>query len=64
MVCGLPKIGKKPNVEWSQGSMWRWTNGASTITPQNPSTTLGIAASISTSGPTIARTALGASIAR
>ena len=39
-------------------------NGASTITPQNPKITLGIAASISTIGPTTARTRGGAIMLR
>ena len=45
------------------GSTWRWTYGASTITPQKPTITLGIAASISTIGPTITDTARGAIMA-
>ena len=49
------KIGRKPNQLLSHGSRWSGTNGPSTRIPQRPSTTLGIAASISTSAPTTPR---------
>ena len=50
VVCGGPKSGMKPSVSCSQGSMCDWTKGARTRIPQKPRMTLGIAASISTSG--------------
>ena len=53
VVCGAPKIGMKPSVSCRNGSSVPWTKGASTNTPQKPRMTLGIAASISTSGAMI-----------
>ena len=50
VVSAAPKIGMKPNVLCSKGSMCSCTKGARTSRPQKPRMTLGIAASISTSG--------------
>ncbi len=61
VVWALPKIGMKPKVPCSQGSMSEWTNGARTISPQKPRMTLGIAASISTRGAITRLTPVGAS---
>ena len=46
------------------GPNWSWTTGPRTKMPQSPITTLGTAASISTSEPTTPRTAGGASSLR
>ena len=46
---GGPKSGMKPSAEWRAGSTWSRRTGASTRIPQRPMTTLGIAASVSTS---------------
>ena len=64
VVCGAPKMPRNPNVSWRNGSMVVCTKGARKMRPKNPRITLGIAASISTSGPTTVRTERGASIAR
>ncbi len=61
VVCGAPKIGMKPSLSCRNGSSVPWTKGARTSTPQKPRMTLGIAASISTSGATTPRTPGGAS---
>ena len=62
---GVPlKSGMKPSVSCSHGSRWLATNGPSTRIPQSPSTTLGIAASVSTSAPTMPPTPRGASSLR
>src|SRR2546427_11961609 len=60
----LAKKGVQPNAEFNQGPNWSWTTGPSTRMPQSPGTTLGIAASISTSEPTTPRTPRGASSLR
>ncbi len=59
-----PKIGTKPNERCSHGSTWFARKGPSTRIPQRPSTTLGMAASVSTSDPTTSRTLRGASSLR
>ena len=56
VAVGAPKIGMKPRCSCSHGSRWCARNGPSTRMPQRPRTTLGIAASISTSEPTMPRT--------
>ena len=61
VVWGAPKIGMKPSVSCSQGSKVPCTNGARIRMPQKPRMTLGMAASISTSGPITPRTPAGAS---
>ena len=58
------KNGVQPNTSFSQGPSVSWTTGPSTRMPQSPRTTLGIAASISTSEPTTPRTPRGASSLR
>ena len=63
-VDGSPKSGIQPNALFNQGSRWWATNGPMTRIPHRPSTTLGIAASISTSVPTTPRTPRGASSLR
>ena len=45
---GPEKIGRKPNTPWSQGSRFAFSHGPKTRIPHSPSTTLGIAASNST----------------
>ena len=63
--CGVPlKSGMKPSVSCSHGSRWFAANGPSTRIPQSPSTTLGTAASVSTSAPTMPPTPRGASSLR
>ena len=65
LELGSPeKSGIQPNHLCSQGSMWLAANGPSTRIPQSPSTTLGTAASISTSGPITPRIQPGASSVR
>ena len=64
VVCGAPNTPVKPRTSCSAGSMCACMKGASTMIPQKPRITLGIAASISTSGPTIVRTERGASMLR
>ena len=64
VVWGEPKIGMKPRWSCSHGSMWPCAKGARMRIPQKPRMTLGIAASISTSGPTSKRTGPGASMLR
>src|SRR5215467_1214802 len=54
----------KPSYEWSAGSTWSRRSGARTIRPQSPITTLGTAASVSTSAVTGPRIPLGASSLR
>ena len=49
---GVPNNGMKPNAEWRAGSTWSRSTGPSTKIPQSPITTLGIAASVSTSAVT------------
>ena len=58
---GAPKIGIQPRTELSAGSSVLRRNGARTMIPHSPSTTLGIAASSSTSGPNTAARRRGAS---
>ena len=64
VVCGGPNSGMKPSTLCRNGSRCFRANGPSTTTPQSPTITLGIAASISTSGPTTARTGGGAIMLR
>ena len=64
-VCGAPrKNGVQPSTSCNTGSRSFWTNGPSTRMPERPITTLGTAASISTSEPTAPRTPPGASSVR
>ena len=59
---GVPKIGIQPSTSWSAGSIVVRMNGARTIRiPRGRASTLGIAASSSTSGPITAPTRRGAS---
>ena len=58
------KIGIQPNVPWIAGPRVPVMNGPSTRIPQSPRTTLGIAASSSTSGATAWRIQAGASSLR
>jgi len=58
------KNGVQPNAPFSHGPNWLTMTGSSTRIPQRPSTTLGIAANISTSGAITARTGRGASSVR
>ncbi len=58
------KIGIQPNVPWIAGPRVPAMNGPSTRIPQSPRTTLGIAASSSTSGATTWRIQAGASSLR
>ena len=64
VVCGAPKIGRKPSALCRNGSRFLCRNGASTTIPQNPRMTLGMAASISTSGPITPLTRPGATVLR
>ena len=59
-----PKSGTNPNVRFRNGSTWSATTGPMTRMPQSPMTTLGTAASISTSAPTGPRSQRGASSVR
>ena len=61
---GAPNSGMNPRLRCSQGSTCIPRNGPSTKMPQRPRTTLGIAASISTSVAMIPRTPFGASSLR
>ena len=54
----------KPSDEWRAGSTWSRRIGARTRSPQSPITTLGIAASVSTSAVTGPRIPRGASSLR
>src|SRR4029077_5747212 len=56
--------GVQPKAPFSHGPNWWTMTGRSTRIPHRPSTTLGTAASISTTGPTTARTGRGASSVR
>ena len=60
----VPKIGSQPRVPWIAGPSVPVMKGPRTRMPQSPSTTLGIAASNSTSGATAARIHRGASSLR
>src|SRR6266566_5317408 len=53
-----------PSAEWRAGSTWSRRSGARTRSPQSPITTLGIAASVSTSAVTGPRIPGGASSLR
>jgi hypothetical protein len=64
VVAGAPKIGRKPSTLWRNGSRWACRKGPNTRMPQNPRITLGIAASISTSGPITLRSRRGATMLR
>ena len=59
-----PNNGMKPRWRWSQGSRSVPTNGPRTRIPHSPSTTLGIAASSSTSEAITVRAPRGASSLR
>ena len=50
VVSGAPKIGMKPSVSCRNGSTWSLHERGEDEKPQKPRMTLGIAASISTSG--------------
>ena len=52
----VAKNGVQPRMSFSHGPNWSCTTGPRMMMPQRPSTTLGIAASISTSEPTTPRT--------
>jgi hypothetical protein len=54
------KIGRNPSVSARNGSRWSRTHGPNTRMPHSPSTTLGIAASSSTTVAIGAATRLGA----
>ncbi len=66
----LPEIGRvakkgvQPSASFSHGPNWSCTTGPRMMMPHSPSTTLGMAASISTSEPTTPRTPPGASSLR
>ena len=64
VVDGGPKSGMKPSALWSAGSTWSRSIGPSTRIPHRPMTTLGIAASVSTSAVTGPRSQRGASSVR
>jgi hypothetical protein len=61
---GGPKIGRKPSAPCSAGPSVLTMNGPRTRIPQSPRTTVGTAASSSTSGPTTERIQRGASSVR
>ena len=58
------KIGVQPRNDCRNGSRWFSMKGLSTMIPQRPRITLGIAASISTSAPIESRSTRGASSVR
>jgi hypothetical protein len=61
---GAPNSGIHPSASWSHGSMWWESCGPRTRIPHRPITTLGTAASISTSAVTGPRRKRGASSVR
>ena len=64
LADGAPKSGMNPSALCSAGSTWSRSTGPSTRMPQSPITTLGIAASVSTSAVTGPRSKRGASSVR
>jgi hypothetical protein len=63
-VLAGPNSGMNPSAEWSAGITSERSTGPSTMIPQSPITTLGIAASVSTSAVTGPRIQRGASSVR